>query len=175
VTDKPKEPSRFDPHESDYPRAVTPPEAWDSRPKIAVAKPVTDPVDPFASIPRIPRAPHVPSDVGDTDRAPPIAPNEQDHRRSEETPVKHILSPMDQLCLDVAEMRQHFSDVRAIKDHCRSSADSAMMAVEVVRELRDDTRALAARMAKIETIAIWVPLGISLISLAMSVVSIAVK
>jgi len=159
VTDKPKSPEHFGQFESDHPvpeRTMTPPEAWDSRPKIASARSV----DPLAGVARLfPRDPKSPSEF---ERQRLI------ERASRDTEPSDLLSDEDKTPAarpfevrverDLKELRD---DIKFIRRAFDSNAQREIETHELVKSL-------ASRMDRLEGIRAWIPIAISIIALAVS-------
>ena len=163
MSDQPKSPDHFGAFESDHPaepeRAITPFHKFDSSSKFAAAKSV----DPLAGVARLfPRDPKSPSEFErlrieraamPTDPSPPPGPDD--------TPIRHVLSPMDQLCLDVSEMRDQFKDFQRgfseVKTHCRDAANNSIQMLSSVEKLTGKVESLDKRMTAIELSERWIP------------------
>ena len=161
MTDKPKEPSRFDPHESDYPRAVTPPEGWDSRPKLAIAPRVSD---PFEGIPRLRSISEFERHRSSLDTEPAGPPDEDKTPAARPFEVR-VERDLQDLKAAVGEM----------KKHCRAAAEHSFAAAELVRSLRIEMRKQQEendkRFRRLELDRLWIPRIVSTAALVVSLLT----
>jgi hypothetical protein len=152
---------------------MTPPEAWDKRPKV-----VRQTVHPFASIPRIPRAPAVPSGVApdieardrDTDIAELSPSGEHEvHDTDDETPpdgpfaVRQVLK----------QLKKFEDGFRRMEAHCEVAANSALATAQDVKHLRREFQELKKehgdRLVRLELDRLWVPRAVSTAAILISI------
>lgn len=151
MSDSSKSPDSTAPHAPpvfERERTMTPPEAWDTRPKAAPSHPV----DPFADIPRIPRAPRTASDVGE--RATELRDTDHD----EVTPPRAKEDTLDMVLKRLGELDAKVADSIVGSQRCY---DLLLVIQSEHREHRRSERkrrvALARRVTALELSRQWVP------------------